>query len=531
MNAMNPLDSDRDTLYASFDAVTEMRNPVLWADVPDPDVIRVGEEFYMVSTTMHLMPGGPIMCSKDLANWQPVSYLFDSLTDSPKYNMIGGTVYGRGQWATSLRYHNGKFYAMFAPNDNVGGNTYIYTTEDPAKGWKLLSRMRHFHDSSFLFDDDGRVYVFHDTGCITELRSDLKGVLKGGLDTCVICRDAEENGLLEGSRVIKHNGKYYWLMVSWPKNKPRRQVCFRADHICGPWEKKVILQDNFAGFPYAGQGTIVDDQKGNWYGVVFQDRGAVGRVLTVEPCHWIGGWPMLGDTNGKIPFIMKKAVPGQPYHPFVVSDEFDEGKTCHPVLDIHWQWNHNPVNSAWSLTDRPGCLRLKTCRIVSNLFAAPNTISQRMEGPGCSAVVKMDVSHLNDGDHAGFCAFNGDASLLTVSREGRRLILRRTNESVVLSDQDKKIEGVNYRDMDSVSLHAPIIYLRIDADFRLHIDKARLFYSLDNQNWIPLGDPFQMKYDYRRLFMGTRYAIFCYATKSLGGYIDVDWFHYFKQRP
>jgi beta-xylosidase len=154
-----------------------------------------------------------------------------------------------------------------------------------------------------------------------------------------------------------------------------------------------------------------------------------------------------------------------------------------------------------------------------------------MEGPGCSAIVKLDISHLNDGDHAGFCAFNGDASLLTVSREGRRLILRRTNESVVLSDQDKKIEGVNYRDMDSVSLHAPIIYLRIDADFRLHIDKARLFYSLDNQNWIPLGDPFQMKYDYRRLFMGTRYAIFCYATKSLGGYIDVDWFHYFKQRP
>jgi beta-xylosidase len=530
MNAMNPLDSDRDTLYASFDAVTEMRNPVLWADVPDPDVIRVGEEFYMVSTTMHLMPGGPIMCSKDLANWQPVSYLFDSLTDSPKYNMIGGTVYGRGQWATSLRYHNGKFYAMFAPNDNVGGNTYIYTTEDPAKGWKLLSRMRHFHDSSFLFDDDGRVYVFHDTGCITELRSDLKGVLKGGLDTCVICRDAEENGLLEGSRVIKHNGKYYWLMVSWPKNKPRRQVCFRADHICGPWEKKVILQDNFAGFPYAGQGTIVDDQKGNWYGVVFQDRGAVGRVLTVEPCHWIGGWPMLGDTNGKIPFIMKKAVPGQPYHPFVVSDEFDEGKTCHPVLDIHWQWNHNPVNSAWSLTDRPGCLRLKTCRIVDNLFAAPNTISQRMEGPGCSAIVKLDISHLKDGDCAGFSAFNGDAAVLTVSREGKQLMLRRTDESVMLSDQDKKIESVDRRELGFVRLKVPVIYLRIDADFRLHTDKARLFYSLDNKNWIPIGEVFQMKYDYRRLFMGTRYAIFCYATKCLGGYVDVDWFHYFRQR-
>ena len=513
------------------DSVTDMFNPVLWADVPDPDVIRVGDEFYLVSTTMHLMPGGPIMRSKDLASWETVSYLFDSLTDSPKYNMIDGTVYGRGQWATSLRYHNGKFYAMFAPNDNMGGNTYIYTTEDPAKGWKLLSRMRHFHDSSFLFDDDGRVYVFHETGKITELRPDLKGVLKGGLDTCVIRRDAEETGLLEGSRVIKHDGKYYLLMVSWPVNKPRRQVCFRADHLCGPWEKKVILQDNFAGFPYAGQGTIVDDQKGNWYGVIFQDRGAVGRVLTVEPCHWIDGWPILGDANGKIPFVMKKVVPGQPYHPFVVSDEFNEGKTRHPALDIHWQWNHNPVNSAWSLTDRPGYLRLKTCRIVNNLFAAPNTISQRMEGPRCSAVVKMDVMHLKDGDRAGFCAFNGDASLLTVSREGKRLILRHTDESVVLSNQNKKIEKVNYREFDSIPLHTHIIYLRIDADFRLNTDIAQLWYSLNNKNWKPLGDLFQMKYDYKRLFMGTRYAIFCYATKNTGGYVDVDWFHYSRLKP
>ena len=513
------------------DSVTEMFNPILWADVPDPDVIRVGDEFYLVSTTMHLMPGGPIMRSKDLASWETVSYIFNRLTDSPKYNMINGTVYGRGQWATSLRYHDGKFYAMFAPNDNPGGNTYIYTTEDPAKGWKLLSRMRHFHDSSFLFDDDGRVYVFHDTGSITELRPDLKGVLQGGLDTCVIRRDAEETGLLEGSRAIKHDGKYYLLMVSWPINKPRRQVCFRADRLCGPWEKKVILQDNFAGFPYAGQGTIVDDQKGNWYGVIFQDRGAVGRVLTVEPCHWIDGWPMLGDVNGKIPFVMKKVVSGQPYHPFVVSDEFNEGKAIHPVLDIHWQWNHNPVNSAWSLTDRPGYLRLKTCRIVNNLFAAPNTLSQRMEGPGCSAVVKMDVMHLKDGDHAGFCAFNGDASLLTVSKEGKRLVLRRTDESVMLSDQDKKIENVDCKELDSVSLSTPVIYLRIDADFRLHTDKARLLYSLNNKNWTPIGGIFQMKYDYKRLFMGTRYAIFCYATKNIGGYVDVDWFHYSRLKP
>ena len=131
-------------------------NPMIWADVPDPDVIRVGDCFYMVSTTMHLMPGAPVMRSKDLVNWEIVSYLSDRLTDTSNYGLIGGTAYGRGQWTTSLRYHDGMFYAYFSPNDKPFKG-YVYTTEDPAHGWKLLSRLPHFHDASLFFDDDGRV--------------------------------------------------------------------------------------------------------------------------------------------------------------------------------------------------------------------------------------------------------------------------------------------------------------------------------------------------------------------------------------
>ena len=137
-------------------------NPVAWADVPDPDVIRVGSDFWLVSTTMHLMPGAPIMHSRDLVNWETVGYLFDKLHDTPKYDLQGGTVYGRGQWATSLRYHKGIYYALFSPNDDPF-RSYLYTTTDPRKGWKLHSRMCHFHDSSLFFDDDGRAYVFSGT--------------------------------------------------------------------------------------------------------------------------------------------------------------------------------------------------------------------------------------------------------------------------------------------------------------------------------------------------------------------------------
>lgn len=231
------------------------KNPVVWADVPDPDVIRVGDYFYMVSTTMHLMPGAPVMRSKDLVNWETVSYLFDELHETSKYDMEGGTVYGRGQWATSIRYHDGKFYALFSPND-VPYRSFVYTTDDPAKGWTLHSRMKHFHDASLFFDDDGRVYVFYGTGQVTELESDLSGVKEGGLNITLQVRDEEEKGLLEGSRVIKHDGKYYLLMISWPNGGKRRQLCYRADKIDGRYEKKVILCDNFAGFPYEDKGRL-----------------------------------------------------------------------------------------------------------------------------------------------------------------------------------------------------------------------------------------------------------------------------------
>ena len=202
-------------------------NPMLWADVPDPDVIRVGDTYYLVSTTMHLMPGAPVMRSKDLKNWETVSYIFDKLTDSPKYDLKEGTAYGRGQWATSLKYHNGRFYALLAPNEaGAMGDTYIYSAEDPAGQWTLVSRMRHFHDCSLFFDDDNRVYVVYGTGELMELKPDLSDVIEG-THQHIFQREADETGLLEGSRVIKHNGKYYLLMIShvYAQGRHRREVC------------------------------------------------------------------------------------------------------------------------------------------------------------------------------------------------------------------------------------------------------------------------------------------------------------------
>ena len=507
---------------AEVQAVT-FKNPVVWADVPDPDVIRVGDYFYMVSTTMHLMPGAPVMRSKDLVNWETVSYLFDKLHETPKYDMEEGTVYGRGQWATSLRYHDGRFYALFSPND-VPYRSFVYTTDDPAKGWTLHSRMKHFHDASLFFDDDGRVYVFSGTGALTELEPDLSGVKEGGVNMTLQVRDEEEKGLLEGSRVIKHDGKYYLLMISWPNGGKRRQLCYQADKITGPYEKKVILCDNFAGFPYVGQGTIVDDAKGNWYGVIFQDRGGVGRVLTLSPCHWIDGWPMLGDEDGRVPETMEVPVKGGPVIPLVVGDEFDGDK-----LKMEWQWNHNPVDEAWTLKEHKGFLRLKTNKVVSNLYEARNTLTQRMEGPECSGSLALEVGGMKDGDRAGLAAFNGHSGILTVEKEGKDLFLVMSEEVVSLTDKEKKVTGVERKECARVKLpRTKKVYLRVDADFRLKRDIAEFYYGMDGKDWTKIGSDFKMRFDYRKLFMGTKFGIFNYATKSAGGYVDVDYFRYEK---
>lgn len=513
--AQNPIVQ---TSFTPDPAVETFHNPVAWADLPDPDVIRVGDDYWLVSTTMHLMPGAPIMHSKDLVNWETVSYLFDSLHDTPKYDMQGGTVYGRGQWATSLRYHDGTYYALFSPNDEPY-RSYVYTSKDPRKGWTLHSRLPHFHDSSLFFDDDGRVYVFSGSGQLTELNADLTDKKEGGIDQLVFERDSDENALLEGSRVIKHNGKYYLLMVSWPSDKPRRQVCYRADNITGPYEKKVILESTFGGFPYVGQGTIVDDPKGNWYGFIFQDRGAVGRVPLLMPCRWIDGWPMLGDDQGKVPSSMNMP---EKEIPLVVSDNFN-GKT----LDLkHWQWNHNPINKAWTL--KKGRLRLTTSRIADNLFMAPNTLSQRMEGPKCSASIELFTAHMKDGDRAGLAAFNGHSGVISVSKENGKLWLTVTNETVNMTDKEHLVTSVDVDEKARVAIDKSRVYLRIDGDFTVGKDIATFYYSLDGKTWKQLGGEFQMKYDYMKLFMGSRYALFNYATKTAGGYVEVDNFNYTK---
>jgi beta-xylosidase len=394
--------------------------------------------------------------------------------------------------------------------------------------------LRHFHDATLFFDDDDTPYIFFGTGEMCQLTPDLKGVVEGSLRH-YFQREEDERGLLEGTRVIKHQGTYYAMLISqsYGAGLNRREVCYRTKDLNGKWEKNVILESPFGGFSYLAQGTIVDTEEGDWYGIMFQDRGGVGRVLTLSPVRWIDGWPMLGDENYRVPEIMRPYKSGLPKTGIVLPDEFEETK-----LPLNWQWSHNPVDNAWSLTERPGFLRLKTSRVVPNLYLAPNTLTQRMEGPICSGYICMDLSKMKDGDCAGLSAFNGDSGVLTVKKIGKKLFLEMSEQKVTLTEREKAVTNVEEKLVETVEItklvnkKQPKIWLRLDGDFRPNgrrggNDAANFYYSVDGEQWTQIGTKnYRMIFDYRRFFMGTKFGIFNYATKKTGGYVDVDYFKY-----
>ena len=195
-------------------------------------------------------------------------------------------------------------------------------------------------------------------------------------------------------------------------------------------------------------------------------------------------------------------------------------------LSLNWQWNHNPLDDCWSLTERPGFLRLRTGRVVDNLFLAPNTLTQRMSGPKCSGVVAMDVSKMKEGDVAGFSAFNGLSGVLAVVMENGKKQWVMSHQSVSLSDREKRVTAVEVLEKERIDCEKEVVYLRMEGDFADKKDEATFYYSYDKKTWKRIGEPCKMVFDYTKFFMGSKFAIFNYATKDLGGYVDIDYFEY-----
>ncbi len=484
------------------------RNPILWADVPDPSIVRVGDAYYMSSTTMHMSPGLPIMKSKDLVHWRLVGYAYKTLGDNDALTLHDGkNAYGKGSWASSLRYHGGTFYA--STFSSTTGKTYIYTTKNPEKTpWKEHAFSPAYHDHSLIFDG-GRVFLATGVGDIrlVELSPDLSGPKPGGFDD-VIIHDASKVagpniGLrAEGSQMFKVDGRYYLCNIVWPRGGMRTQIVHRADGLEGPYEGRVMFQD--AG---VAQGGMLDTPKGEWYAYLFGDRGAVGRIPYLVPMTWKDGWPMVG-LDGKVPETLDIPAGESTIDGIVASDEFN-GK----ALKLAWQWNHNPDDRLWSLTERKGFLRLTTGRTDSEVTQARNTLTQRTFGPECTGTAVLDASGMKDGDRAGLIALMNRYGYVGVKMEnGQRSVVMVTKE------------GAEPTEEASVPLSTDRVFLRMECDFKGQADVARFAYSLDGKAFTPLGKPLHLRYDLVH-FMGCRFGLFNYATKTPGGHADFDSFH------
>ena len=487
-------------------------NPIIYADVPDISIERVGNSYYMSSTTMHMSPGVPIMKSNDLVTWKTVGYAYDTLANIDATNLTNGkNMYGEGSWASSIRFHNGTYYvSTFSANT---GKMHIYSTKNIEKGpWKARSFAPDLGDHSLFFDDDGKVYMISGSGDLrlVELKDDLSGIKPGGTDQVIIKKANVPSGGIglgpEGSQLFKIKGKYYLFNITWPPGHVRTVIIHRADKITGPYEGRIGLQDLGVA-----QGGLVEAPNGAWYSYLFRDYGSVGRIPYLVPVKWVGGWPILG-INGKVTDTLdlpagKGLIPG-----IVASDEFTR-KKGERELPLVWQWNHNPDNSLWSVTARKGYLRLSTGRIDTNFLAARNTLTQRTIGPVCSGAVSLDVSNMKDGDFAGLGLLQKNYGLAGVKITGDSKAVVMINAST-----GKPVEA------QTIPLNQKVVYFKAECNFTNRKDVADFFYSLDGETWVPLGTQLKMAYTFPH-FMGYRFALFNYATKNIGGAADFDFFH------
>ncbi len=487
--------------------LVEARNPNMWADVPDMAIVRVGETYYMSSTTMHMNPGVPIMRSKDLVNWEVVSYAHQALdANHPRLNMSSGqSAYGQGSWASSIRYHEDTYYV--STFSNTTGKTYVYRTKDIENGsWQTDVIDAHLHDSSLFFDDGGAYFIYGvDDIRIIELNADATAVKPGGLNQIIIPKSSAIAGSqfyvsAEGAQVQKINGWYYVNLISWPAGSGRTQLIYRSRNLTGPYEGRVVLSDNTA------QGSLIDTPSGAWYAYLFRDSGAVGRIPYLVPMTWEDDWPVIG-VEGRVPETLGFQVEDRGLSGIIRSDEFDDGS-----LDLVWQWNHNPDPAGWSLTARPGFLRITNTRVDATLVGTRNTLTQRMFGPTGAGSVEVELGGMKDGDYAGIAALQEKYAFVGVTQSGGE-------RAIVMMDASSGTA----QEVERIAIAQERVSLRVTGDFRDRADRAEFFYSLDGVEWTRIGNTLQMEYRLTH-FMGYRFALFNFGTLAAGGYVDFDSF-------
>ena len=511
-------------------------NPLFYDEFSDPDILRVGDDYYLAGTTMHTVPGLVILHSKDLVNWENIAYCFDrfDFADDAFSLKNHQEIYGQGVWAPAIRYANGQFYVFTNIN---GKGLQCYTAKDIRGPWQHHNMQGRIYDLSVLFDDDGKIYAIHGYGEVkcTELKPDMSGPIEETERTII----PEGSAVGEGHHMYKINGMYYLISTDYRPNG--RTLCSRSKSIWGPYETITITADETFGYHAASltevpqgeqyrighdgtkfgipevdkdatactnihQGGIVEDQSGQWWALLMMDFHSIGRTVTLAPITWKDGWPMLG-LEGNLgraprtwfkPQVQSAVMSQQPFAPYTRSEDFN-GKTLGRV----WQWNHNPDDSKWSLHN--GRLRLQAMP-AEQLMWARNSLTQRVIGPTSIATVELYTKGMKDGDVAGLGNINVPCSWIGVVKDGKQTVLR-CFEQAINDTIDTAFEGDR-------------LYLRMVGDY--DHDRAHYEYSLDGTGYQQVGREMPLSYQLIS-FQGSRHALFAFNYKGQkGGFAEFD---------
>lgn len=498
------------------------KNPVIHADYSDPDVCRVGEDYYMVSSSFDAVPGIPILHSKDLVNWTIIGH---ALTRQIPIEHFEKTQQGNGVWAPSIRYHNNEFY-IYYPDPDFG--IYLTKAKSPKGPWSapvLVESGKGLIDPCPLWDDDGKVYLVHAYAgsragiksviVVKELNAEGTAVINAGK---LVYDGHELDPTIEGPKFYKRNN-YYYIFAPAGGVSTGWQTVLRAKHVYGPYERKVVMDQGSTPVNGPHQGAWVSTTSNEDWFIHFQDKEAYGRVVHLQPMQWIKDWPVIGvdkDGDGKGEPVLQYKKPSTPLkYPIatpVEGDEFNDSE-----INLAWQWHANPQATwAFANTDK-GMLRLyasKQKEEIKNLWDAPNILFQKIPAEAFSAVVKLKFipNAKNKGEKTGFVLMGSDYAALSLKQSENGIVL-------VYTSCQKADKGSKEEETVIATIATGEVYLSIN------ISKgglASFSYSVDGKSFKEVSKNFEVK---PGRWVGAKLGLFCTRTDNTNdaGFADIDW--------
>jgi beta-xylosidase len=497
------------------------RNPIIHADYSDPDVIRVGEDFYMTASSFNAVPGLPILHSKDLVNWTIIGSVF---TQQPPREAYSKPQHGNGVWAPAIRFHNGEFF-IYYPDPDYG--IYVVKAKNPAGPWSeplLVKEAKGWIDPCPLWDTDGNAYLVN---ALAASRSGIKSIIVVNrmspdgtrlLDDGVMVFDGHErHPTLEGPKIYKQNGYYY---ISAPAGGVPTgwQLVLRARNIYGPYEEKIVLAQGRTPINGPHQGAWVDTPTGEFWFIHFQDKGPYGRVVLLEPMRWLNDWPVMGvdadgDGTGEPVLTHRKPNVGRAW-PLATPPDSDE--FARNGYGPQWQWHANPQPNWAFPAGGLGFLRLFNVPLpegFQNFWDVPNLLLQKFPAPAFTVTTKLTFTPRTDDERTGLIVMGLDYAYVSLVKRPDGLFISQT----VCKNADSHAKE---RESAGVPVKGNSFYLRVRVNEGA---VCNFSYSADGQNFSQVGEPFTAR---EGRWIGAKVGLFAVRTGKTRehGYADFDWF-------